>query len=59
MSATPKNGTRSTIDGDITKRDCLVRFKRGGRTLAVASIYRDRASLEAAVAIERQAAKAG
>jgi len=37
----------------------VVRYKLGGRTLAVASIYRDRDSLEAAAAMERQAAKAG
>ena len=47
------------IDGDPMKRDCVVRYKLGGRTLAVASIYRDRDSLEAAAAMERQAAKAG
>jgi apoptosis-inducing factor 3 len=47
------------IDGDIIKRDCVVRYKLGGRTLAVASIYRDRESLEAAAAMERVAAEAG
>ena len=41
------------------KRDCVVRYKSGGRTLAVASIYRDRDSLEAAAAMEKQPAKAG
>ena len=40
------------IDGDIDARDCLVRYKRGGRVLAVASIYRDRASLLAEVEME-------
>jgi NADPH-dependent 2,4-dienoyl-CoA reductase/sulfur reductase-like enzyme len=44
------------IDGDIAKRDCVVRYRHGGRLLAVASIYRDRDSLEAALAMERQAA---
>jgi NADPH-dependent 2,4-dienoyl-CoA reductase/sulfur reductase-like enzyme len=44
------------IDGDIAGRDCLVRYVQNGRVLAVASIYRDRASLEAALAMERQAA---
>ena len=43
------------IDGDIAAKDCLVRFERGGRTLAVASIFRDVASLEAEVAMERDA----
>ena len=44
------------IDGDIAGKDCLVRFKRGGRTLAVASIFRDVASLQAEVAMERDMA---
>lgn len=47
------------IDGDVMKRDCVVRYKSGGKVLAVASIYRDRDSLEAAAAMERQVAKAG
>jgi NADPH-dependent 2,4-dienoyl-CoA reductase/sulfur reductase-like enzyme len=46
------------IDGDVANRDCVVRYKRGGRVLAVASIYRDHDSLEAALAMERQAASA-
>jgi NADPH-dependent 2,4-dienoyl-CoA reductase/sulfur reductase-like enzyme/nitrite reductase/ring-hydroxylating ferredoxin subunit len=46
------------IDGDVMKRDCVVRYKSGGKVLAVASIYRDRDSLEAAAAMEK-AAKAG
>src|SRR6266536_1676044 len=29
------------IDGDIDARDCLVRYRRDGKVLAVASIYRD------------------
>ena len=41
------------IDGDIGARDCLVRYKYRGRVLAVASIYRDVASLEAEIAMER------
>ncbi len=44
------------IDGDIAARDCLLRFKRNGRTLAVASIFRDIQSLEAEVAMEHQGA---
>ena len=44
------------IEGDIAGKDCLVRYKRGGRTLAVASIYRDIASLKAEVGFERDAA---
>ncbi len=43
------------IEGDVMKRDCVVRYKMGGRTLAVASIYRDKESLEAGVEMERRA----
>ena len=42
------------VDGDIAGKDCLLRYKRGGRVLAVASIYRDVASLEAEVAMEKE-----
>ena len=41
------------IDGVIESKDCLLKYKRQGRVLAVASIYRDRASLEAELAMER------
>lgn len=41
------------VEGDIAARDCLVRFKRQGRTLAIASIFRDLESLEAELAMER------
>jgi NADPH-dependent 2,4-dienoyl-CoA reductase/sulfur reductase-like enzyme len=41
------------VEGSIEARDCAVRFKQGGRTLAVATIYRDRQSLEAEVAMEQ------
>ena len=44
------------IDGDIAGRDCMLRYKKKGRVLAVASIYRDVASLQAEVAMERNAA---
>jgi NADPH-dependent 2,4-dienoyl-CoA reductase/sulfur reductase-like enzyme len=40
------------VDGDIKGRDCLLRYKLDGRTLAAASIYRDRASLEAEFEME-------
>jgi len=43
------------IDGDIAARDCVLRYKRGGRVLAVASIYRDLESLSAEAAMEREA----
>jgi len=41
------------VDGDIARRDCAVRYKRHGKTLAVASIYRDIESLKAEVAMEK------
>lgn len=41
------------VDGDIAAKDCLLRYKSGGRVLAVASIYRDVASLEAEIRMER------
>jgi NADPH-dependent 2,4-dienoyl-CoA reductase/sulfur reductase-like enzyme/nitrite reductase/ring-hydroxylating ferredoxin subunit len=41
------------IDGDIKGRDCLLRYKSGGRVLAVASIYRDVDNLKAELAMER------
>ncbi len=44
------------IDGDIMKKDCVLRFKSKGRVAAVASIFRDRQSLEAEVAMEREVA---
>ena len=44
------------IEGDIPRKDCLLRFKRQGRTLAAASIGRDIESLQVEVAMERDAA---
>lgn len=44
------------VDGSIAGRDCLLRYKNGGRVIAVASIYRDTASLEAEWAMEKAAA---
>src|ERR1700754_23256 len=41
------------IDGDISKRDCLLRYKSKGRVLAVASIYRDLENLKAELAMEQ------
>jgi NADPH-dependent 2,4-dienoyl-CoA reductase/sulfur reductase-like enzyme/nitrite reductase/ring-hydroxylating ferredoxin subunit len=35
------------VEGDIAAKDCLLRFKRAGRDLAVASIFRDVDSLKA------------
>jgi NADPH-dependent 2,4-dienoyl-CoA reductase/sulfur reductase-like enzyme len=40
------------IDGDIAAKDCLLRYKKAGRVLAVTSIFRDVDSLQAEVAME-------
>jgi hypothetical protein len=47
------------IEGDIAAKDCLLRFKRAGRVLAVASIYRDIQSLQAEAAMEQDASASG
>ncbi len=44
---------RIDVSGSIIDRDCIVAYRSGNRTLAVASIYRDRECLEAEVALER------
>ncbi|HEY3031674.1 MAG TPA: FAD-dependent oxidoreductase [Bradyrhizobium sp.] len=41
------------VDGDIAAKDCLLQYKRQGRVLAVASIYRDLASLKAELQMEQ------
>jgi NADPH-dependent 2,4-dienoyl-CoA reductase/sulfur reductase-like enzyme len=41
------------IDGDIAGRDCRLAFRREGRTLAVATVRRDTASLEAELQLEQ------
>jgi hypothetical protein len=45
-----------SIEGDIAGKDCLVRFKREGRTLAIASIFRDVENLQAEVEMELRSA---
>jgi NADPH-dependent 2,4-dienoyl-CoA reductase/sulfur reductase-like enzyme len=47
------------IDGDVGKRDCVVRYRRQGRVLAVASIFHDGDSLAAETAMERESAAHG
>lgn len=42
------------VDGDLAAHDAFVRFERGGRTLAVATVGRDRENLNAELALERQ-----
>jgi NADPH-dependent 2,4-dienoyl-CoA reductase/sulfur reductase-like enzyme/nitrite reductase/ring-hydroxylating ferredoxin subunit len=44
------------VEGDIAGKDCLVRYKVKGRTMAAASIYRDVASLQAEVVMEQETA---
>jgi NADPH-dependent 2,4-dienoyl-CoA reductase/sulfur reductase-like enzyme/nitrite reductase/ring-hydroxylating ferredoxin subunit len=41
------------IDGSLEALDCSVEYRRGGKTLAVATVGRDRASLEAEARMER------
>jgi NADPH-dependent 2,4-dienoyl-CoA reductase/sulfur reductase-like enzyme/nitrite reductase/ring-hydroxylating ferredoxin subunit len=43
------------VEGDVAAKDCLLRFKSAGRTLAVASIYRDLESLKAEAGMEQVA----
>jgi NADPH-dependent 2,4-dienoyl-CoA reductase/sulfur reductase-like enzyme len=45
------------VEGDIAARDCMVRYKRDGRVLAVASIYRDLENLKAELAMEQERAR--
>ena len=45
---------RIAVEGSIPNRDCMVRYERGGRVLAGASIFRDKESLELELAMERE-----
>jgi len=42
-----------TVEGDIKAKDCLLRYRRDGRVLAVASIYRDLDNLKAEAAMDQ------
>jgi NADPH-dependent 2,4-dienoyl-CoA reductase/sulfur reductase-like enzyme len=42
------------IDGSLEQHDASVRYRAGDRLLAVASIFRDRESLEAELAMEHE-----
>jgi NADPH-dependent 2,4-dienoyl-CoA reductase/sulfur reductase-like enzyme/nitrite reductase/ring-hydroxylating ferredoxin subunit len=42
-----------SVDGVIQSKDCLLRYKRSGRVLAVASVFRDVDSLQAELAMEQ------
>ena len=44
------------VEGDLQAKDGLVRFRKGGRTLAVASLFRDLESLKAEAAMEAASA---
>jgi len=44
------------VEGDLAGKDGLVRFKRAGRTLAVASVFRDLESLKAEIQMEQAVA---
>jgi hypothetical protein len=48
-----ENWDRLDIEGDINGRDCLVRYRRNGKVLAAASIFRDIENLKEEVAMER------
>ena len=41
------------VEGDLAAKDGLVRFSKAGRTLAVASLFRDLESLKAEAALEQ------
>ena len=47
------------IEGNIEARDCLVRYRRNGKVLAVASIFRDVDSLKEEAAMENAAGGPG
>jgi NADPH-dependent 2,4-dienoyl-CoA reductase/sulfur reductase-like enzyme/nitrite reductase/ring-hydroxylating ferredoxin subunit len=42
------------VDGNVEQKDCTATFVRGGKTLAVVTVGRDRASLGAELGMERE-----
>ena len=46
------------VSGKPEDTDCTVTYRKGGRTLAVATIFRDTESLKAEAAMEREAVRA-
>jgi hypothetical protein len=47
------------VDGSIADQDCAVRYRLGGRTIAIATLGRDRENLEAERAMELALAPTG
>jgi NADPH-dependent 2,4-dienoyl-CoA reductase/sulfur reductase-like enzyme len=45
---------KTEIEGDIAAQDCLLRYKRNGHTLAVASVHRDVENLRAELTMEQE-----
>ena len=43
------------VNGDVGAKDCLLQYRRNGKVLAVASIFRDLESLKAELAMEQAA----
>ena len=41
------------LEGSLKERNCKLSFRRGGKTIAIATVGRDRESLEHELAIER------
>lgn len=52
-----ENWDEIVVDGNVAERDCTLRYKRQGRVLAMASIYRDVESLAAEARMERETAQ--
>lgn len=48
---------RIMVDGDPARRDVSVRYEQGGKTLALATIFRDDESLRTEIAMEREVAR--
>jgi len=46
-----------SLDGDIKSKDCLLRYKKNGRVMAIASIFRDVDNLKAELVMEQHAGK--
>jgi hypothetical protein len=49
-----ENWYEIAVEGDIYGKNCILRYKLQGRTLAMATIFRDHESLQAELAMERE-----